>query len=97
MELSTTRLMQKLNAPSRQRLGAALILAAIGVTVFTVCLFGAERRAISHLPSTERAELYRAEFESFQTLCGRQPRKDALEKRCQERAEFGAPARSDFS
>lgn len=68
--------------------GAALLVVIIGAIVLWTRHQGEERRAVSHLPTEQRAELYRRELQSFQTLCGQGPRKDALEKQCNEKAEF---------
>jgi hypothetical protein len=44
--------------------------------------------ALRDLPEPERRVLFRQELESFRTLCGDGPRRDALEGRCREKALF---------
>jgi hypothetical protein len=52
--------------------GAALLLLVIGAIVLWARYQGEARRAVSHLPAEERAELYRRELVSFQTIDGMQ-------------------------
>jgi hypothetical protein len=71
----------------------AMIAAAIGLLVIGLLAVwwwseGAERRAILRLSAQERAELYRREIETLETLCGRGPRGDALHNECARRAAF---------
>lgn len=68
--------------------GAVIALVAIGLIVLWVWNQGAERRAISRLPPSDRANLYRHDLESLRALCGEGPRTDALDRECRERAEF---------
>jgi hypothetical protein len=67
---------------------AAILLLASGVLALWAWRQGAQRRAISDLPTDKRAELYRSELDAFRSLCGQGPRTDALERRCREKAEF---------
>ena len=81
--------LEALRKRARRRLrGPAVGLVVLVVVGFWIWRQGAERRAVSHLPDPERAEVYRLELESFRRLCGQGPRTDALEARCRERAEF---------
>ena len=79
--------------PGRGRLRRSLVISAsvlaAGVTVALLGWHqGDERRAIAALPAAERAAIYGGELEIFQSLCGRSPRPDALERECRDKAEF---------
>jgi hypothetical protein len=70
---------------------ASIVLVGLGIAaalVLWTCNRGEEQRTVSRLPVDERAAIYAREIAAFETLCGEQPRRDALEERCRERAAF---------
>jgi len=73
-----------------QRVLAVIAFALAAAVVMALLSWhqGDERRALAALPAGERAAIYAMDLESFQSLCGRARRPDALERACREKAEF---------
>lgn len=74
----------------RKIVGIGLI--SIAVAAVVLWLFGgehvAERQAIRRLPPDIRRTIFAEELQVFQSLCGEQPRQDALETHCRNQAAF---------
>jgi hypothetical protein len=68
--------------------GSAIALLLAGGAALLSWQSATEQRAVHRLSTSDRAEVFRREFDAFHTLCGQGPRRDALQTRCKEKAEF---------